>query len=271
MISVDISADNDLIQQLLSKLYKIAGSKSGAVLPSASSALMSSAKTIQRDWRSFAMGNSIEGLTNKFPSTKLAQSIKIRQNNLLETEIYSESPQMARIVKGTQAWDMKTKYPYGRRSRVNKQTNVPYLIIPFRWYTPTKTNGDTGINIIPANALKLLRSKKHISYRTGEVHFEKNAAGNPQERSEYQWNGYANSENPNAQGMVRMLDDSGKKIKSTYFTFRVISAASPAGKWWRKAVPPVDIITALKQKHMANVQKTVYEALQEDLNSALGL
>ena len=85
------------------------------------------------------MGGDLNGISNiKSPSSKLAQSIKIKKNAAFDVNIESDSIQAQRIQEGTPEHDMKTTHPYGNKSRVAKSgpnEGVPYLIVPFRWGT----------------------------------------------------------------------------------------------------------------------------------------
>ena len=62
-------------------------------------------------------------------------------------------------------------------------------------------------------------------------------------------------------GMVRMKANS----KSTYFTFRVISANSPANSWKRKAIPPNDVVSAVEKATRKDVEALLQEGLEQEL------
>ena len=171
---------------------------------------------------------------------------------------------MEQIQNGMPEFDMKTKYPYGNKSRVSKK-GVPYLIIPFRWGTPNKNGGARAHfgNTIPLEVYKILQSRKFKqSQRTDETHPEANYKGKDIERAEYNWGDRINDEDAgNANGMVKMKSNTG----STYFTFRVISAKSPERAWVRKEVPANDVLSAVKNTTKENVENIIEAGLQQDL------
>ncbi len=53
--------------------------------------------------------------------------------------------------------------------------------------------------------------------------------------------------------------------RSTYFTFRIISANSPADSWIRKAVPANDVAKAIENATRNDVENLIHEGLSEDL------
>ena len=229
-------------------------------------------------WRGWAYGKN--GLDNipphEKPSASLAESIKVKDNGDLNADIYSNHPQMGIIVDGQSesTFDMKTKYPYGRKSRLSKVKKIPYLIIPFRWGTPTNKVDENGnpiarshfSNVIPqivynTNVKKLSKSETVFE----KMHLEENFKGEMIPRAGYNWGSrLKNAWHKNAEGMVRMKDE---KNRSTYFTFRIISANSPAGSWIRKIprVEPVDIIAALKRDIEPAIEKFIEEGIKKDI------
>jgi hypothetical protein len=221
------------------------------------------------------MGDTITGIPSiRRPNGKLAQSIGIKSNGPFDAEIYTESPYARRIRDGTPELDMKTTHPFGRKSRVSEE-GIPYLIVPFRWGTPNK-EGEARAhfgNFIPVpmfNQIKKMKTSKRLAeydkegnITGGETHLEANYSGEDIERSDYAWGGRYKGEG-NMNGMVRMAGGGG------YFTFRVISAlqlvTSPFS-WIRKAVPPIDVVSALEQK----VRPVVEDVIQAGLEADVGL
>lgn len=65
--------------------------------------------------------------------------------------------------------------------------------------------------------------------------------------------------------MVRMKDSANGK--STYFTFRIISAKSPQGSWiyHKDAKAPVDMIGALKRTVESDIRKMIEEGIKADV------
>jgi hypothetical protein len=265
MINFSVTVNSDLLDQLANRLPSIFGEK---VAPATRAAFNHSAKYIQGVWKGWAMGSPIAGIPDiRKPNGKLANSIKIKKNGPFDVEIYSESPYMKRIVEGTDPYDMKEDYPYGRKSRVSAK-GIPYLIIPFRWGTPNKKGGKRAhfANVIPTSLFKEVKafdmSERKIEDGKAVTHNEENYAGNPIERSEYNWGDRLEGVGGNEEGMVRMNDDDGG---STYFTFRVISAISPGASWIRKAVPPVDIEGSLEKAVRPIVEDMVAAGLKADM------
>ena len=169
---------------------------------------------------------------------------------------------------GSPEFDMKTKYPYGNKSRVTqsgKNKGVPYLIIPFRWGTPNKDGSARAHfgNTIPLEVYKILQSRKFRKSETTEnTHTEANFKGENIERAEYDWGDRIKDEDAgNANGMVKMRSNTG----STYFTFRVISAKSPESAWVRKEVPANDVVSAVEKTTRQNVEDILEAGLEQDL------
>jgi hypothetical protein len=274
MIKFDITVDSDLLQQLAYRMPSLFGEK---VAPATSGAFNMSAKYIQGTWKGWAMGGPIMGIPNiKAPSSSLAASIRIRKNAPFDVNIETESTYAKRIEEGTPELDMKTTHPFGHKSRVAKSgpnKGVPYLIVPFRWGTPNQAGGRRAhfSNVIPQNLYSIIRAFDMKKSRRLEVrgdgskaiHVEENYRGEPIERSEYEW-GERIETDGNANGMVRMANDT-KRGGSTYFTFRIISAASPQGSWIRKAVEPVDVVSALEKATRPAVEGLIQSGLEADL------
>lgn len=222
-------------------------------------------------WYGWAEGEN--GLDNIPPYEKQPNKIKIdiQKNGELNATIYSNSKEIQEVVAGKpeSTFDMKTKYPYGRKSRLSKVKKIPYLIIPFRWGTPNKNDEARAhfSNVIPqivynTNVKKL--SKSETVFKENPV-IEPNARGEMIERASYNWGArLKNAWHKNAEGMVRMKDE---KNRSTYFTFRIISANSPAGSWIRKIpkVEPIDIIAALKRDVEPAIEKFIEKGIEKDI------
>ena len=155
MITVNVALSEDTLSLLRSQLAAFSGGNGSRVLPETSKAFNMAAKLIQKSWQNWALGGSLMGAENiKNPSPRLAGSIHIKRLNDFDFSIETDSRYMERIQNGSPEFDMKTKYPYGRKSRVaksGKNKGVPYLIIPFQWGTPNK-NGEARAhfgNVIP--------------------------------------------------------------------------------------------------------------------------
>jgi hypothetical protein len=263
MIHVKIDVDSDLLQQLAYRLPSLFGA---GVAPATEQAFNTSVRYIKGVWESWAMGGiSLQGHTIKNPSGTLAKSIKTRANGPFDAEIFTESSHMQRIQYGQPELDMKTTHPYGKKSRVSKK-GIPYLIVPFRWGTPNKQGGARAHfgNTIPQSMYQAIRAFKMTkSIRLKTTRDEKNFAGQPVQRSEYDWGDRLEADG-NMNGMVRM-DSETKRGGSTFFTFRIVSANSPQGSWIRKAVSPVDVISALETTVRPVVEDVIQAGLEADI------
>jgi hypothetical protein len=271
MIKFEITLDTEILQKLA-----MLGEKA---FPAASAAFNHSAKTIQGAWQEWALGGSLMGIQRiNSPSANLARSIRIRRNGPFDVSIETDSTHAKRIRDGSPELDMKTTHPYGQKSRVAKSgpnKGIPYLIVPFRWGTPNSAGGARAHwkNVIPQpmysailafNMVKSIRLDKRED-GTKAIHAEENFRGEPIERSEYEW-GERIKADGNIDGLVRMADQT-KKRGSTFFTFRVISAASPQGSWIRKAVDPIDVVSAVKQTTSPVVEEIIQAGFEADIGT----
>ncbi len=269
MIKVDVELSDEVLSQIRAALAGFTGSNGGKVAPRTAAAFKYAARLVQKSWQNWAMGGSLIGAEDiKNPNPRLAGSIHIKRFTDFDLSIETDSRYMERIQNGSPEFDMKTRYPYGKKSRITqsgKNKGVPYLIIPFRWGTPNKdgsTRSHFG-NVIPLEAYKILQSKGfRKSVRTGNTHGEKNFKGEDIERSEYDWGDRLDGDNlENANGMVKMSANS----KSTYFTFRIISANSPSNSWIKKGVPANDVVGAVEKTTRKNVEDLIQAGLEQDL------
>ena len=272
MVKLDISVNNDALLQLQNALAAFgAGS-----LPRTAGAIKSGANMARKTWMGFANGGSLPGITEslKRPSGAYARSIKIQRNGPFNYEVYSEAKVAEWIENGTKELDMKKTHPYGARSRVTKSgknKGVPYLIIPFRWGTP----GAIGFkNIIPQQVYNLIKNKKRFEQSTVLIttHGDINARGQSVERREYDWGDRLGSDmsdevTQNMEGMTSMdgKNIGGKKISSGYFTFRIISAASPQGSWIKPAMRARPVTQAVANLTRETINDIVEGAVMEDL------
>ena len=268
MTKVDVTLSDDTLMQLQSALAGFLGSNGGAIMPRTKTAFDMAAKLIQKSWQNWAMGGSVAGAADiRSPNPNLMRSIKIRRIGDFDVSIETDSPYMERIEQGSPEIRMKEvpNWIKGKKSRVSKKGN-PFLIIPFQWGTPNRSSGARAHfgNTITQEVYEILKSRKFKkSIRKTETHIEQNYKGENIERAEYDWGDRLNDENSgNMNGMVRMLANS----KSTYFTFRVISADSKA-PWIRKAIPPNHVTEAIEK----SLRKEVNDLIQEGLEQELGL
>jgi hypothetical protein len=264
MIRVNIDTEDNVLQELAYMLPSLFG---GGVAPATKQAFNTSARYIQGVWKGWAMGDPIAGIQKiKNPNQNLANSIRVKENGPFDADIYTESPYAQRIQDGQPELDMKTTHPYGRKSRVSKE-GIPYLIIPFRWGTPNG-NGEARAhfgNVIPQPMYEAIKAFKMTkSFRLKSTHDEENYSGQPIERSEYEWGDRLEADG-NMDGMVRMGSET-RRGGSTYFTFRIISANSPQGSWIRKAVPPLDVVSAVENATRPVVEDVIQAGLEADFD-----
>ena len=281
MISVKIIPENDFLGLLRARLKEIGANS----MPSTSAAFRVAANIVQATWKSYAMGAAIPGTSNrlKHPTGGYAAHVQVRSDGPFDYTVYNDSKVAQMIEDGTKQLDMKTTHPYGKKSRVaNHGTKdnprwVPYLIVPFRWGTPRATGHFR--NIIPEQIYTMLR----MQIKAGEfvrtrvlpaTHPESNYAGEAIQRAEYEgeqrqdtWGSMLRGVGGDMEGMSVMVADTEKKRSSAYFTFRVISAESPASSWIKPATPALHI-----SQHVAdNVRDIVNEMIQAGLRQDLGL
>lgn len=250
-------------------------------LPNTAMAFQRAAEYIRNTWTGYLAGETslngidfLDGVTSK-----MVQSVMMRKNGDFDHSVYSENLQLEQKVKGSKEveYDMKKTHPYGKNSRVaktGKNKGVPYLIIPFRWGTPNgKDTKRRWNNFIPQKYYETSVSGLEISSKNAlKNYFEKNFKGENVERQGYNWAKFgrltdAQSWNDRSRGMVRMLDDSNpRRITSTYFTFRIISANSPIGSWiyHKDAKPGVDLMGALESTVKPKVDSMIAAGIQAD-------
>ncbi|CEM61685.1 hypothetical protein DWQ65_02375 [Treponema phagedenis] len=267
MVKIKITADNPALQELAAAVKKIGRSD---ILPATDATFQGCAKMVADSWRAYGQGQKdIPGVPPmKKPSSNYSGGVKVKKSAPLEYTISNESKAAPLLEYGTDGYDMKTTHPYGKKSRVSKQKNpktkmielIPYLIVPFSWGTPgTVTFQNTMTEDIYAIAERM---KKSVVME--ETHFEENWAGEAIERHEYTWADRLNENDlGNADGMVRMSDT--PTGKSTYWTFRIISAKSPKNSWINKGIPARNVTEGLKALHEKEIADAIQNALATDL------
>lgn len=275
MTTYKIEYDLTELKKLVNKFKDTIENAPAAALPNTANALAQAAKYVHNMWTGYLTGsqplNGIDFMSGV--TSAMVRSIRSRYNGDLSYTIYSDNRQLEEKQKGRAAveFDMKQTHPYGKRSRVSKK-GIPYLIIPFRWKTPQKSDklahGQFFSGIIPTKVyntkLKGLNISKIISEKG---YIEKNARGEDQWRNSYEW--VKNSRlqdtdawNDRSRGMVRMMESG----KSTYFTFRIISAKSPENSWiyHKDAIPAVDMMGALVRTVKPEVDSLLREGVKAD-------
>lgn len=272
MVTFEVKFDCSKLQEIINPFIEATGTNPEVLLPKTFAKFDGSRFAIQEMWR-----NEMEN----FPkvSGKMLESIEERQNGEHDYSVYTKNKRIIEMNDGSPAveYDMKQTHPYGKKSRVSKK-GIPYLIINFRWRTPGKKAADGGeaeiahtqafSNVIPRKiyntAVKGLEMSRLI---TEYGPFEKNARGEDIQRKEYEWiKGSRLSDDlawdQRSKGMI--------KFKAhEYFTFRVISAKSPAGTWIykRKATPGRNFMPTIIEKARQIVDERVTKGFEEDLRN----
>ena len=213
-------------------------------------------------------------------TSAMVQSIRARYNGDLSYTIYSDNRQLEEKQKGRAAveFDMKKTHPYGKKSRVSKKDHIPYLIIPFRWGTPLGKKDSSGKdigrahfnNVIPQASYETsVKGLKMSKVNIDKNYFEANVKGENIERKGDDWAKFGRLTEEQAWddrsiGMVRMKDIASGK--STYFTFRIISAKSPKNSWiyHKDAIPAVDMMGALVRTVKPQVDSLLREGVKAD-------
>ncbi|GMO51915.1 MAG: hypothetical protein Pg6C_17010 [Treponemataceae bacterium] len=265
MVRVKIDVDRDILLQLQQELAKLAA----GTMPATARVMNIGAHLVQKTWRGYAQGGSLPGISEnlKRPSGGYARSIKVQMNGPFDYEVYSEAKIAEWIENGTEEIDMKETHTRGPRSRVSKK-GVPYLIVPFRWGTAKNTVGFK--NIIPEAVYNMIRNKEQFERSTvlNTTHDEPNASGEQAARREYDWGDRLTGidyVDPNLEGMAAMDTGSSKKQHTGYFTFRVISADSPARSWIKPAMPARHVTQAVAKVTEEAISGMVESAVREDL------
>lgn len=255
-----------------------------AALPNTDAAFQRAAQMVRKTWTGFLDGSvTLPGVES--PEKVTAAMIKSIKSDDKTNEkefhhtIYSDNRQLEQLNKGSKEvkYDMKKTHPYGRKSRVNKITKIPYLIIPFRWGTPVGKKKFTDEEIKRAHFNNVIPQGNYEHYVKGmevskvnalKAYYEANVKGENIKRQGYDWarNGRVTEDwawSERSIGMVKMKDMG----KSVYFTFRVISADSkPPSSWWylKPAKQGNNYFAALETAVKPKVEKIVEEGIKAD-------
>ena len=243
------------------------------VMPNTSKSVTAAAQYVQSVWSDYLAGGELNGIEvlDKPINPKNAR-LRIDNKGDFASDVVSDSRQVIDIQQGTQPvyYDMKQTHPYGNKSRVNKD-GIPYLIIPFRWGTPGNNGSNRRWNntIPQINYDTAVKDLKLSQTNEAKNYISKNAKGNNVERAGYDWAKFGRltkdkAWNDNSVGMVRMKDTNSK---STYFTFRIISAKSPMGSWlyWKDGKDARDMLGALKNTVQERVSDIIETGIRKDL------
>jgi hypothetical protein len=264
MIKMKIEMQDDLLQQVVSRLSVLEGS----TMPATSAALKDAADIIREVWRGYVAGSrtlpGVEALKN--PQGGLARSIRIEKIGPFHYQVVSNSEIMDYLIEGTAEVDMKETHTRGPRSRVVQEgprKGTPYLIVPFRWGTP-KAVGFR--NVMTAEIYNLVKKFKKSEGNDMKTHIEPNALGRPVVRQGVDWGDRLKGEEyGNTEGMIRSKDIMGIDRSGGYFTFRVISRDSPAGSWIKPATQGKPITQGVVNATQNDVNELLDMAFRRDL------
>lgn len=252
------------------------------MFPTAAEAVKAGAYAIQDQWKAYASGEPMpSGDKLKNPSGGYAASIGTKQDTLWSYRISSGASVARWLENGTPEVDFKDTHPYGTRARVAKKKvkgatgvyrYVPYLIIPIRWATPGAGAHMGAKNVIPEQVYARIQSgiRKGTFQRSivldGKTS-SPNFWGEGQSRNTYDWGSRVKGAGGNLEGLVAMAGapDSKGHRRSTYFTFRVISADSPAGAWIKPATKAMRIAEQTAAFMSDKVSKMVEAGFYADL------
>ena len=273
MTSYQIEYDLTELKKLTDQFEKTVQNAPEAALPNTAAAFQTASRVVAQMWRGYLSGEqTLSGIDFMSGVTSaMVRSIKDRRNGSFDYTVYSDSQQLERKARGSKEveYDMKKTHPYGKKSRVSKK-GIPYLIIPFRWGTPNgkDTKRAHFNNFIPQkNYETAVKGLKISGVNEAKKYFEANFKGESIERQGYDWAKFGRLKedqawNDRSVGMVRMKDVTG----STYFTFRIISAKSPASSWiyHKDAVPGVDMMAALERTAKPVIDKIINDGINAD-------
>ena len=247
-----------------------------AALPNTDAAFNRAAQKVRQMWIGYLEGSvQLPGVeTPDKVTSAMVKSIRT-ENKTTDQEFFhtisSDNRQLEQLQNGQKEveYDMKQTHPYGKKSRVSKK-GVPYLIIPFRWGTPNQkgTKRARWNNVIPKAAYETNVKGLEISaVNEMKKYFEANFHGENIQRQGYDWakNGRLKEEDAwddRSVGMVRMKDITG----SSYFTFRIVSAKSPASSWiyHKDAKPAIKYMEALETAARPEVEKIIEQGIKAD-------
>jgi hypothetical protein len=275
MTTYTIEYDLSELKKLNDRFAKTIENAPAAALPNTAAAFARASEYVRNIWTSYLSGdqplNGIEFMSGV--TSSMVRSIRSRYNGDLDYTVYSDSLQLERKVHGSKEveYDMKKTHPYGKKSRVSKK-GIPYLIIPFRWGTPNQkvTKRAHFNNVIPQkNYETSVKGLEMSKINADKNYFESNFKGENVERKGYDWAKFGRLKEDQAWddrsiGMVRMKDMASGK--STYFTFRIISAKSPENSWiyHKDAIPAVDMMGALVRTVKPQVDSMLREGVKAD-------
>lgn len=219
-IKITIEADGDITDMIAQDI----ATKSAEVLYKAANA-------VSNEWKAALTEKyAVYGLERPQPGFVRGVQMKHEDENTYIIGCYK--PYSSWMKYQESAFDYKQTHPFGTESRVGKD-GTPYLIIPFRRYTPHSGRTYQRMTTKDNEAAK----KMSVSKTTDEVYYSPNARGESIQRSIVEWGGrLKNAQSVNDRNMISVYGTNGKR---EYYTFRVISAKSPINSWIRKPRPTI--------------------------------
>lgn len=221
MIKITIEADGDITDVAA---RKIAAKKEEVLIKAAHAVREEWEKALTSDYASYGL---------EHPQPGFARGLRLLREDENTYVVGCYMPYSSWMKYQEADFDYKQTHPYGNKSRVSKD-GTPYLIIPFRRFTPNAGRDYQRMTKNDFNAAK----KLSMSETTDATYNQKNAKGESIQRRAVKWgNRLKNAEAVNDRGMIAVYGIGGKKRE--YYTFRVVSAKSPADRWIRKARPTI--------------------------------
>ena len=273
MTTYTIEYDLSELKNLADKFANTVQNAPEAALPNTANAFQMAAQYVRNMWTNYLSGdqplNGVEFMDGV--TSAMVRSIRAQRNGDFDYTVLSDNRQLEEKTKGRKEveYDMKQTHPYGKKSRVSKK-GIPYLIIPFRWGTPNQkgTKRAHFNNFIPQKSYNTaVKGLKMSGVDAAKKYFEANFKGENIERQGYNWakNGRLKEDqawDDRSVGMVRMRDITG----SSYFTFRIVSAKSPANSWiyHKDAKPGIDMMGALERTVKPKIDQMISAGIQAD-------
>jgi hypothetical protein len=269
MIKMTITIDNDALQRLANRLTHCYDRNE---MPHTAEAVKTASRVVMHTWKDYARGGTLPGVEKlKNPKRGYAGSISMVRIGPFDYEIVSNAKIAEWLENGTKPIDMKETHTRGPRSRIAKKKVkgfnayrlVPYVIVPFRWGTP-KTIGFR--TIIPESVYAVVSAKKFektvttVDAKVSDIKtLNARGKGEMVGRAQYEWGsklipGMAEGMTRDMEGMSNMEGQGG--ISAGYYTFRVISADSPAESWR---------LPGMKARHVTQGVVNVTQDLVNDL------
>jgi hypothetical protein len=272
MVKMNISVDNDVLQQLQSVLARIGAGSSPDDFPLTKRAMSEAAEKIRDKWMEYAGGGSLEGVEPlKHPKGDYAKSIGIEPKGGFDYEIYSDAKVAEWIEYGTERIDMKETHTKGPRSRIVKNgpnKGKSYLIVPFQWGTTSNFR-----NVVPKRIQRMMLSAgfKSSSVNTNKKQ-EENYSGEMVDRWTYDWGDRVRGrdiagtiqQKTRIDGLVRFENGEmdGKRYGG-YLTFRIIP--SWGSGWIKPATAARNVTKALADSMRTEIEGDVGVAIQGDI------